>query len=278
MSFPNHKGRPGMIGGSLPRKNLQSLFLILKGSSTSGNYGHAGIPGKRGGSAPNKVSLPTSVLDAVRGSSNTVWIPPEETKKYMMAKGHSEDTLKEVKNLIQNGLGAGGEAQTIAEKQIVEAIKNKTPLGKAFKDHIDYETAIQKEWDAHADKRIESRIADIKENFDWYADREGGSNYDGDWYTKDQWPEVEKYARQSEERQLNLYRKGITGHRPIESWSSSEEGAKMSGVKSRGIGYDHKARFSELEKQGYKVLAGRAILAGAPGEAEVTLINMNKLR
>lgn len=51
MSHFNHKGRPGLVGGSLPRKNtLQSLFEILKGSSTSGNYGHSGRLGKKGGS------------------------------------------------------------------------------------------------------------------------------------------------------------------------------------------------------------------------------------
>lgn len=52
MSFPNHKGRPGLMGGSLPRNNLRQLFSILKGGPGSGNIGHVGVPGKRGGSAP----------------------------------------------------------------------------------------------------------------------------------------------------------------------------------------------------------------------------------
>lgn len=36
---------------------LQKLFLTLKGSSTSGNYGHSGRPGKRGGSVPGGYSI-----------------------------------------------------------------------------------------------------------------------------------------------------------------------------------------------------------------------------
>lgn len=52
MSFFNHKGRPGLLGGSLPRNDLSGLFSILKGGVGSGNIGHAGRPGKHGGSAP----------------------------------------------------------------------------------------------------------------------------------------------------------------------------------------------------------------------------------
>lgn len=34
--------------------SLNDLLLTLKGGSGSGNHGHAGIPGKRGGSAPSR--------------------------------------------------------------------------------------------------------------------------------------------------------------------------------------------------------------------------------
>lgn len=37
--------------------SLSRLFLTLKGSSTSGNYGHQGRPGKRGGSSSGKVTI-----------------------------------------------------------------------------------------------------------------------------------------------------------------------------------------------------------------------------
>ncbi|RJR10596.1 hypothetical protein C4588_02900 [Candidatus Parcubacteria bacterium] len=35
--------------------SLSDLFIVLKGGAGSGNFGHAGIPGRHGGSAPNKV-------------------------------------------------------------------------------------------------------------------------------------------------------------------------------------------------------------------------------
>lgn len=53
MSHYNHKGRPGLVGGSLPRNNLGQLFSILKGGPKSGNFGHSGRLGKRGGSSPS---------------------------------------------------------------------------------------------------------------------------------------------------------------------------------------------------------------------------------
>lgn len=37
--------------------NLNNLFSILKGSSRSGNFGHSGRPGKRGGSTPGGFSF-----------------------------------------------------------------------------------------------------------------------------------------------------------------------------------------------------------------------------
>lgn len=55
MSHYNHKGRPGLLGGSLPRNNLSGLFSILKGGAGSGNRGHAGRLGKRGGSGPSLI-------------------------------------------------------------------------------------------------------------------------------------------------------------------------------------------------------------------------------
>lgn len=59
----NHKGRPGKLGGSLPRNNLSSLFSILKGGPGSGNKGHAGIPGHRGGSAPKNLVSKSVFID-----------------------------------------------------------------------------------------------------------------------------------------------------------------------------------------------------------------------
>lgn len=45
-------------------KFLKTLCLILKGSASSGNYGHAGVPGQRGGSAPGGNAGPVTVQTA----------------------------------------------------------------------------------------------------------------------------------------------------------------------------------------------------------------------
>jgi len=58
----NHKGRPGLVGGSLPRNNLSFLFTILKGGKGSGNFGHAGRPGKKGGSGSGFTSAELSAV------------------------------------------------------------------------------------------------------------------------------------------------------------------------------------------------------------------------
>lgn len=60
----NHKGRPGKLGGSLPKDatNLGKLFQVLKGSSRSGNFEHQGRPGKRGGSTSNFRSMIASKM------------------------------------------------------------------------------------------------------------------------------------------------------------------------------------------------------------------------
>lgn len=42
--------------------NLTTLFSILKGGPNSGNIGHAGRPGKRGGSAPSRITALISEL------------------------------------------------------------------------------------------------------------------------------------------------------------------------------------------------------------------------
>lgn len=41
--------------------SLSYLFQVLKGGAGSGNLGHAGIPGHRGGSAPSKSLAPSSL-------------------------------------------------------------------------------------------------------------------------------------------------------------------------------------------------------------------------
>lgn len=94
VSFPNHKGRPGLLGGSLPRNNLALLFSILKGGPGSGNIGHAGIPGHRGGSSPKgggfgsiaHVNQLGRIVDAITSSTNAQ-TKEQQTKKFLDSLG-----------------------------------------------------------------------------------------------------------------------------------------------------------------------------------------------
>lgn len=62
--------------------SLIKFFLTLKGSSYSGNYGHAGRPGHRGGSVPSKY--------------------PQSVSSYLNGKRLSSQDSKELENFISD--------------------------------------------------------------------------------------------------------------------------------------------------------------------------------
>ena len=61
-----------VYNGSMEKIDLDRMKLVLSGGKGSGNFGHAGRPGKRGGSAPGKGEKSTakkkygSILDHLR--------------------------------------------------------------------------------------------------------------------------------------------------------------------------------------------------------------------
>lgn len=99
MSHFNHKGRPGLVGGSLPKGNLQDLFLILKGSSRSGNYGHVGRPGKKGGSG-----ISTSIK--LRRDSEKIISEVNSLRKKEGLSEISGDRKEKYKDLLNKGLSS----------------------------------------------------------------------------------------------------------------------------------------------------------------------------
>ena len=95
--------------------SLKKLLVVLKGSSRSGNYGHAGRPGKRGGSAPKTgwgaaMSIRTGKLSVERNSPKTTKIPlknrvpVEKNVGYAMGTHHtpSEEAKKAWDELVSN--------------------------------------------------------------------------------------------------------------------------------------------------------------------------------
>lgn len=258
--------------------SFYTLIVALKGGLGSGNFGHSGRPGMVGGSAGdvNVGALPKYIFDDMESSFRPN-MRPDDLINYHKSLGHSEQDVRTMQNLIQNGLGAGGDAQTLAEREIAYNLIAETPLGKVIKDHINLETWLQNEWLSKADVRVAKNLASVKDDFDWFMKQGDGFNFNGDYYTsKSDWPTIAKEVKDMEMARANVYRKGATGKRTIESWSFNSRGAAMGG-RGSNVGWNNRSDLVDMQKKGYKVLAGGAILAGAPGESEITFINMNRI-
>lgn len=94
----NHKGRPGKLGGSLPKgaTNLGKLFQVLKGSSRSGNFGHEGRPGKRGGSVSNLRSLIASKMVTFDEGKEYPTRDKDIDMITEFAKGHPQELIEKL--------------------------------------------------------------------------------------------------------------------------------------------------------------------------------------
>lgn len=258
--------------------SLFDLVHILKGGAGSGNFGHEGRPGRVGGSSSgvNVSALPDYIFRDMESSFRPN-MRPADLINYHKSLGHSETDIKTMVNLIQNGLGAGGDAQTMAEREIAYNLIDETPLGQVIKDHINLETWLQNEWMSKVDARVAKRLESVKDDFDWFINRGDAFNFNGDSYTnKSDWPAIAKEVKDMEMARADVYRKGATGKRTIESWTFNERGAAMGG-RGSNVGWNNRSNLHDMQRKGYKVLAGGAILAGAPGEAEITFINMNRV-
>lgn len=130
MSFPNHKGRPTKVGGSLPRNNLGQLFSILKGGPNSGNRGHAGRLGKRGGSAPAIPGAALAGVDTSQNYKNAVGKVKSHTQEMLDEfKGYFPERLKDVK------VPSGPEQQDIDWANSLD-LYHRTSSGTAYREGL----------------------------------------------------------------------------------------------------------------------------------------------
>lgn len=167
MSFPDHKGRPTKVGGSLPRNsNLNDLFSRLKGGAGSGNRGHAGRIGKRGGSGPGNLSARNKIeqkdlfheggIERTARNLAAKWDVSEEDLKVLADEekivSGSDFTLKEaiVYDYLKTWVGSSGgmgemyAISTVADKlglkynlsdgqrRVAEYIKTRPPIDRAL--------------------------------------------------------------------------------------------------------------------------------------------------
>lgn len=155
MSFPNHRGRPGLIGGSLPRNSLAQLFSILKGGYGSGNKGHSGRPGKRGGSGPGNLSAKNKInqrdffheggVEATSKNLAAKWSVSEEDLKALADEekivAGSDFTLKEavVYDYLKTWIGSsGGMGEVYAISTVADKLGLKYTLSDSQKEVAEY--------------------------------------------------------------------------------------------------------------------------------------------
>ena len=72
------------------KTKIEKLEVLVNGGKGSGNFGHAGRPGKKGGSAPeasSKITIPKTILDAYATSSSR-FSDPDKMKVEITPKGN----------------------------------------------------------------------------------------------------------------------------------------------------------------------------------------------
>lgn len=276
--------------------SFQTIIQQLKGGTNSGNHGHQGRPGKRGGSAGGGVGMPafiksaeaSAMIDSSIGKS--YYTQPDMAKLELLNQGHTVDVVSEVHELIRD-YGYGDNFQSAAMKTMESNIANNTPLGKALKDHIALETLAYNSYIKTAETHAKNKLNNVDKDYqDWEKHIENNTNvmtYGGKKFTEYYWKnesfssptEVKQAMRRDAKLELDnvgtLWRKGAQGQRPIESWTTREGGAATGPKLSNSMGYTHAKKLTDMPN--YKVLAGMLTLAGAPGEDEITLINTNLL-
>lgn len=185
-----------------------------------------------------------------------------ERLQYFEEQEYGKDDVQKMEDLF-NMLGQGGEAQATAKEVLVDEIRNQTSLGNILLSQIELATSTYENWyqqyQSYVEQEIETKLQDFDPAYNYYG--------------VDDIETFERYLRNDLEKSAYLYRKGDHGD-VIESWTSNDEGADMG---DGPIGFDLQMKFTDLKNEGYKILGGTVNMMGAPGEGEITLINMNKI-
>jgi len=250
------------------------IIIRVKGGPHSGNYGHAGIPGSVGGSAPNFVSMPTP--EASMGG----YVGTPEYTTYLRDNGVSAETQKSIEDAFYHHAGEA-EEQRVADQQLGEWWADKdSPEGKALRvisaleEHacrsvLDYQS-ISLRKDLETLESVKPGEVPVSKYFD-AEDIVGTSPkseyYAGDWETK-------RDGIVYDLRQPHyVYRKSAANDasKAILSFTRSGSGANFSPI----TGGSRLAPDTKLDignHSGYRILYGYARQLGRPGEAEVLMV------
>lgn len=227
------------------------------GGPGSGNFGHEGVPGQIGGSAPSIGG------DDEKGLSGTVLC------NYRMKKaGYSDDTIKSIRNLFDKHTMDNKETQEKADSEIIKHISDGDEIGKA----LEYKATLEEtEWERKRKEDADKDMEKYKKAVEYFEKGiEPGGWCEG--HTKEELVELGMWPEEPNIKEPKFYRKGGM-EKDVLSFSTNEKGAGMSFLTNEEegyIGYDVSFTLSQMRKMGYRPIAGiQSSDVGMQGEAEV---------
>ena len=200
---------------------------------------------------------------------------PRETKyRNLEALGYDETDIKTLEEILDRHT-AGYDIQAKADREIMQHLSADDKTGQLIRDKAELEIQA---WEQHVKdenkksmEAYERAVEDAKESLQPGGIYENYTEQDlKDWGV---WPE-----EAPELIEPKFYRKGDVD-RDVLAFSTNSEGAIMGSLEGGGIGYDVSMTLGELEKLGYKPIAGvMSADVGRPGEGEVLFVKMPKRR
>ena len=218
------------------------------GGPGSGNFGHAGVPGQLGGSAPCGVhNVPDKYFpekDSWRRDINQGW--NKERSLYLQEQGHSKETIKQLDTIITEHVQGKD-----VDSKLTEFASNNPEL---IADVASFElkaAEIRRELEIEqAEKNIAESKLHIKEiqngEYDYLGDREYLEEA-----AKSQL-ELNEYLRKDLDNSIKLYRKGDYSATAL-SFSTDRNGVVLyPGTENEKFLYpDHEDTLSSLEKRAF---------------------------
>jgi len=181
--------------------------------------------------------------------------------------GHSTEAIREASALLR-AHGLTGGIQKKADQEIVKHFLDKdSAVGSVLRCSADMEEKAYLEWKRGKSLRLERAR---KECEDWWEDfyrkeaaEQGIDNFDDFWETI-KW--------EYEEKPYMVYRGGSIDT-PIQSWTKNPAGAWTGGAGH--IKVEHTMKVDDMLATNKKPLGGFCRMMGAPGESEVTFIDLD---
>lgn len=231
----------------------------LDGGSGSGNYGHKGVPGQVGGSAP------------AIGGDDEEGLTPKQLVEHRMAKaGYSKKTLNSIRTMF-DAHTAGRDSQKEADEEIAKHISSGDEIGKA----LEYKATLEEEqWKANQEHKYAKVLEHYESELEWAKEqlKPGGIYESQSDLDEDDLVLYGILPKKPERTEPKFYRKGGMD-KDVLSFTTNENGAGMSFLtngEAGYIGHDVSYTLKEMQEMGFRPIAGiQSMDVGMPGEDEV---------